>query len=42
MAAFDALPECPLVLGKLIIPRDELVPPVDIYTDGILIIERRV
>jgi hypothetical protein len=39
MAALDALPEYPLHLGKWIIPWDDLVSPVDIYTDGILIID---
>ena len=39
MAALNDLPEYPLDLDKWIIPRDELVLPVDIYTDGILIID---
>ena len=38
-AALDALPQYPPDLDKWIIPRDELVLPVDIYTDGTLIID---
>ena len=37
-ASLDALPEHPLV-GQVDHPTDDLVLPVDIYTDGILIID---
>ena len=35
-SALDALPEYPLDLAKWIIPKEVLVLPADIYTDGIL------
>ena len=38
-AALDALPQYPPDLDKWIIPREELVLPADIYTEGILIID---
>ena len=38
-AALDALPKYPLDLEKWIIPKDELVLPADIYTEGMLIID---
>ena len=38
-AALDALPQYPPDLDKWIIPRDELVLPADIYTDGPLMID---
>ena len=38
-AALDALPQYPPDLDKWIIPKDELVLPADIYTEGILIID---
>ena len=39
MAALDALPQYPPDLEKWIIPKDELVLPVDIYSAGTLIID---
>ena len=38
LAALDALPQYPPDLDKWIIPKDELVLPADIYSDGTLII----
>ena len=38
-AALDALPKYPPDLEKWIIPKDELVLPADIYTEGMLIID---
>ena len=39
MAALDALPQYPPDLEKWIIPKDELVLPAAIYSDGTLIID---
>jgi hypothetical protein len=38
-AALDALPKYPPDLDKWIIPKDQLVLPADIYTEGMLIID---
>jgi len=38
-AALDALPQYPTDLDKWIIPKEQLVLPADIYTDGMLIID---
>ena len=38
-AALDALPRYPLDLEKRAIPKDQLVLPADIYTEGMLIID---
>ena len=39
LAALDALPQYPPDLDKWIIPKDELVLPAAIYSDGTLIID---